>query len=63
MKLKRFTIKNACALEYNVEMFSEKWNGWTIERLMNELEMNSIDERDHIANANTTIQEISYTIP
>ena len=24
MKLKRFTIKNACALEYHVEMFNKK---------------------------------------
>ena len=45
MKLKRFTIKNACALEYHVEMFNKKrWNGWTIERLMKELGMNSVDE-------------------
>ena len=45
MKLKRFTIKNACSLEYHVEMFNKKrWNGWTTERLMKELGMNSIDE-------------------
>ena len=45
MRLKRFTIKNACVLEYHVEMFNKKrYNGWTKERLMKELGMNSQDE-------------------
>jgi len=32
MKLKRFTIKNACALEYHVEMFNKKTVQWMDER-------------------------------
>ena len=41
----KYTYKNACVVEYHVEMFNKKVNQkWTIERFMKEIGMLSIDE-------------------
>ena len=40
-----YKYKNACAVDYHVEMFNKKINQkWTVERFMNEIGMSSIDE-------------------
>ena len=40
-----YKYKNACTVEYHVEMFNKKINQkWTVERFMNEIGMSSIDE-------------------
>ena len=40
-----YKYKNACTVEYHVEMFNKKINQkWAVERFMNEIGMSSIEE-------------------
>ncbi len=45
LKVGKFEFKNACAFEYHLRMLNKKRNNnWTQERLLKELNMDSIDE-------------------
>jgi hypothetical protein len=45
LKVGKFEFVNACACEYHLRMFNKKrYNGWTTQRLLKELNINTIDE-------------------